>query len=114
LRLRRNLTNDKLHIGDSFAPKRLESRDEASRGARGDVQGQDFQHVYFSDLTSLGNAQCTILRKVQKPWLADFSGYMGNPRQTFQRLVIFLPNVAIVHPKQKPPNLARSGGLPTK
>ena len=78
------------------------------------MQGQDFQRAYFSDLTSLGNAQCTILRKVQKPWLTDFFEYMGNLQRAFQRLAIFLPNVAIVLPKQKPPNLARVRRLAEK
>jgi hypothetical protein len=78
------------------------------------MQGQDFQRAYFSDLTSLGNAQCTILRKVQKPWLADFMDIWAIRGAGSRDWQTFLPNFAIVFPKQKPPNLARSGGLMKK
>jgi hypothetical protein len=86
-------------------------------GELGGHAGLNFQRAYFSDLTSLGNAQCTILRKVQKPWLVDLLDIWaihGTRSRDWQRLAKLSAKLCNAPGQHKAAEPGRSGGFMTK
>jgi hypothetical protein len=56
-----------------------------------ECEGHDVQRAYFSDLSSLGNAHCTIRQSRLPVRGARFPWYMGSEQEAFQLSAIFVP-----------------------